>query len=182
MVYALFWAQNGTHYLREFLQWLLDGSCHWPVRCHEMFAISSYGNVSFITLIIQQPEKETKSTSATAGLAAATQLSDGKNEHKFKLARFWKVQMQPLLFLHYFGPSLSFKSPLFWEKKTKLTNECLCCCGRLAHGTRRNEWTAVEECEELDMFCLNDKLCPHRLSWQQNKQAQTLLFSSSSTQ
>lgn len=47
-------------------------------RFHEMFAISSYGIVSFIMLIIQQPEKETKSSSAVAGSVAATQLPDGK--------------------------------------------------------------------------------------------------------
>lgn len=43
-------------------------------RFHEMFATSSYGIVSFIMLIIQHPEKETKSNSTVAGSVAATQL------------------------------------------------------------------------------------------------------------
>jgi len=43
-----------------------------------MFAISSCGKVSFVTLIIQQPEKENKRNSTMAGFVAATQLSDVK--------------------------------------------------------------------------------------------------------
>lgn len=56
-----------------------------------MFAISGCGKVSFITLVIQQPEKENKSNSAVAGFVAATQLSDVKNTYKFKLERFRKL-------------------------------------------------------------------------------------------